>query len=206
MNNQYTIQARGITKKFNNITLFKNLEFCLSSGKSLAVTGPNGSGKSTLLEIAAQLRMPTKGSVKYSQNENDIPSEKIHSLIGFSSFRINPYGELTGYENIMFVAGGSGSDLSRADELLNRLKLYPDRNKRVRHYSSGMKQRLRFLLAVINEPPVLFFDEPGANLDRQGRDIVFLYIDSLKKDRIIIIATNEEEEAALCDERIRLGA
>ena len=205
MNNQFTIHAQGITKKFNNVTLFKDLRFSLRMGKSLAVTGPNGSGKSTLLEIAAVLRMPTKGTVRYSQNEGDIPPDKIHSLIGFSSFRINPYGEMTGYENIMFVAGGTGRDLSRADELLNRLNLYPDRNKRVRHYSSGMKQRLRFLLAVINEPPILFFDEPGANLDRQGRDIIYSYIDSLKKDRIIIIATNEEEEAGLCDERIRLG-
>jgi heme exporter protein A len=205
LNNQFTIQARGISKKFNDITLFKDLDFSISIGKSLAVTGPNGSGKSTLLEIAALLRMPTKGTVRYSQNESDVPSDKIHSLIGFSSFRINPYGELTGYENIMFVAGGTGKDMSRADELLDRLNLYQDRNKRVRHYSSGMKQRLRFLLAVINEPPVLFFDEPGANLDRLGKDIIYSYIISLKKERIIIIATNEEEEAGLCDERIRLG-
>lgn len=205
MNNKFAIQARGITKKFNKALLFKDLDFSIASGKSLAVTGPNGSGKSTLLEIAALLKIPTKGTVRYAQNESDIPQDKIHSMIGFSSFRINPYGDLTGYENIMFVAGGAGKDLSRADELLNRLNLYADRNKRVRHYSSGMKQRLRFLLAVINEPPVLFFDEPGANLDRQGKDIVYSCIDSLKKERIIIIATNEEEEAGLCDERIRLG-
>ncbi len=205
MKNQFTIQARGISKKYNNITLFKNLDFSVSTGNSLAVTGPNGSGKSTLLEIAAHLRMPTKGTIAFAENGSAVPAERIHSLIGFSSFRINPYGDLTGYENIAFVAGGGGTGLSRADELLERLNLYQDRDKRVRHYSSGMKQRLRFLLAVINEPPVLFFDEPGANLDRQGRDIIYSFIDSLKKERIIIIATNEGEEAGLCDERIRLG-
>jgi heme exporter protein A len=112
---------------------------------------------------------------------------------------------MTGYENIAFAAAGSDKNTARADVLLKMLNLYQDRGKRVRHFSSGMKQRLRFLLAVINEPPVLFLDEPGANLDREGKDIIYNYIDSLKKDRIIIIATNEEEEAALCDERIRLG-
>ncbi|MCU0822042.1 MAG: ATP-binding cassette domain-containing protein, partial [Spirochaetes bacterium] len=77
MNSQFSIQARGISKKFNNITLFKELEFSLSTGKSLAVTGHNGSGKSTLLEIAALLKLPTKGTVSYMENGAAIPPEKV---------------------------------------------------------------------------------------------------------------------------------
>lgn len=202
---QFTVEAGGLSKKFNNRVLFKGISFSLKTGGSRAVTGPNGSGKSTLLEIMASLRMPTRGEVSYFQGEEKVPVEKIYSLSGFSSFRVNPYGELSGYENIVFASGKAGDLLARADDFLKMLKLHPDRDKRVKYYSSGMKQRMRFLLAVINDPPILFLDEPGANLDSEGKDIIYSYIKSVKSKKIILIATNEEEEAALCDDRISLG-
>lgn len=203
MNNQIKIEAQGLTKKFNRAILFRGLGFSLVPGRSLAVTGPNGSGKSTLLEITALLRRPTLGGVAYSINGVPAQSGDVRSIIGFSSPKINPYGDLTGIENIAFAS--AGDNFSDAEKLLRKFNLYRDRDKMVKYYSSGMRQRIRFLLAVINNPPVLILDEPGANMDRQGRDIIHEFIDSVKSDRIIIIATNDDEEAALCGERIQLG-
>ncbi len=204
-NDLFAIEARGLSKKFDRHILFKNLSLSLETGNSLAATGPNGSGKSTLLEIIACLCRPTMGEIRYTRNGNEIPGAGIHVFIGFSSFRINPYNELTGLENIHFILKDGMSEKPEVDELLSKFNLYNDREKRVKHYSSGMKQRLRFLLAILHDPPVLFLDEPGANLDRPGKDIIYSYIKSIKKEKIIFIATNEEEEADLCNERIKLG-
>lgn len=175
----------------------------MKSGNSLAVTGANGSGKSTLLEIIAAIKRPTRGSLIYSCNDKKITPSVMKQSLAFSSPRINPYNELTGYENAQFVCRGQNRDM---DELFQAFNLYKDKDKKTKHYSSGMRQRLRFMLAVLHNPNILLLDEPGANLDRKGKDIIYSYIESLKEEKVIIIATNEEEEAALCNERIRLGS
>ena len=204
----FTIEGRGLTKRFNAYTVFKDLNFFIRTSSSLSLTGHNGSGKSTLMEVIAGIQRPSKGEVTYNLNGKKIPPSDVCNFFGFSSLKINPYSELTGIENIRFASNQSkrGGNLnSYALELLKRLSLYKDRDKYVKHYSSGMKHRLRFLLAVLYDPPILFLDEPGSNLDRAGKDEIYSYIVSAKKDKIIIIATNEEEEANLCDERIILG-
>ncbi len=205
--NLFSIKGINIAKRFNKHVLFKGLDLALHSGDSFAVTGPNGSGKSTLLEIIAGLRLPSKGKVEYFQNDYEFPKSRLNSMIGFSSFRVNPYNELTGLENVLFVVQDNKNEYSvRIEDLFKTFNLQGDKNKKVKHYSSGMKQRLRFLLAILRDPPVLFLDEPGANLDRNGKDIIYSYIKSQQKGKLIIIATNEEEEADLCNERIKLGS
>ncbi len=201
----FSINAKGLTKRFNAITLFKDLDIYLNTGRSLAITGANGAGKSTLLEIIANLRQSTKGEITYAHNDLVIAPNKIYTYIGFSSFRINPYNELTGLENIFFSAREIKKNENKIEEFLVKFNLYKDKDKRVKFYSSGMKQRLRYLLAALNNPPILALDEPGANLDKEGKDIIYSDIRSKKNGKIIIIATNEEEEAALCNERIKLG-
>lgn len=200
-----TIKASALSKNFGTHTVFKELGFSISMPCSIAVTGPNGSGKSTLLEIIAGIKRPSQGSLKYFLNSREISTGEFRVLYGFAGPRINPYGELTGMENVDFVAGSAGEEISRGTELLKKFKLHEDRDKQVKHYSSGMKQRLKLILSMVHDPSVLILDEPGSNLDREGRDIIYSYIDSVRKEKIIIIATNEEEEAVLCDERIITG-
>ena len=203
--NIFTIETTGITKRFNKNLLFKDLAFSIKTGESLAVTGPNGSGKSTLLEIISGIQKSIKGKIEYRYNEEVVASNEIFNYIGFSSPLINPYSELTGLENILFACGSRKNVLTKTEELLERFDLYKHKNKCLKRYSSGMKQRLKFLIAILGDPPVLLLDEPGTNLDRKGKDLIYSYIDSVKEERLIVIATNEDEEAMLCHDCIYLG-
>jgi heme exporter protein A len=170
------------------------------------VTGPNGSGKSTLLEIIAGIKRPTAGKIIFEKDNDEIGISGIADNIGFSSLRINPYQDLTAIENIEFVykVYNIQEYKNYIKSLFNKFNLYNERNKRIRYFSSGMMQRLRFILAVLNDPHILILDEPGSNLDVNGKEAIYSYIESVKEKKLVIIATNEEEEACLCDDRVYL--
>jgi heme exporter protein A len=197
---RYTLAAEGITKKFNAAPLFRDLSFTAETGKSLCVTGPNGSGKSTLLKIVAGIQDPTRGSVTYS-GKTVIEKPDWARHMGYTGPLINPYDDLTAMENIHFAGTGA----SRTDVLLSDFNLTAHRDKKVRHFSSGMKQRLKIIIAIMKDPPVLVLDEPGMNLDAAGKDALYAYLEKARSGKIIIIATNEPAEEKLCGGVIRLG-
>jgi heme exporter protein A len=206
-----TIKTNNLTKRFNNNTVFQNLAFTLNTSKSFAVTGENGSGKSTLLEIIAGIQKPTSGKMISKIDGNEVGFPGIQSYIGFSSPKINPYGDLTAIENLEFVFNTvvnknkkNNDNAEQVNDLLNKFNLYNDRNKRVKYYSTGMKQRLRLIFAFLHDPHILILDEPCSNLDNDGKDAVYSYIESIKSKKIVIIASNETKEAGLCDDRIYL--
>jgi len=202
--NIYSITGESLAKRFKRQRLFRDISLTLDTGRSLSLTGPNGSGKSTLMQILAGIQQPTKGRVKYRCGGMDIPAGEAYRYMGFTSPVLNPYDELTGYENIRFASRGAAGKEGIAS-LLEKFQLYEHRDKSLRYYSSGMKQRLKFILAVINDPPILFLDEPGTNLDRKGKDSLYSFIDEIRDKKIIIIATNEKEEVSLCREEQNLA-
>ncbi len=202
MKEKMTISADRLYQKFLRRVLFRDLSFSLSTGESLAVTGHNGSGKSTLLQILALLRSPVKGTVSYYKDGVKADDDLARSAAGFCSPALSLYEDLTVYENLAFVCGGKDRDFLMAG--LEHFQLNGHENKQVRHCSSGMKQRLKFLCSSAVHPAVLFLDEPGSNLDMAGRDLIYSEINAMKENTIIILATNEEEEARLCSRRISL--
>ena len=203
MADNFYISAESLMKRYQRRTLFRDISLHCREGQSLAITGPNGSGKSTLLHVLALLKAPTRGSVTFMKDSSPVAKEEIHFNLGFCSPIVNLYEELTGFENLQFAS--RLKDVSREKELFEEFQLGGHEKKPLKYYSSGMKQRLKLLCALINDAPVILLDEPGSNLDRRGKDLVYSYIDRIRKDRIIIIATNEAEEAELCDGRIELG-
>ena len=197
-----SISAVDISKRFRKHSLFSDISFTCSAGESFAVTGPNGSGKSTLLKILAKLSAPTKGAVAFYIDGKTIPEEDIRRYVGFCSPELNLYENLTGLENLQFACGLEKKSLA---ESLADFQLKGHENKLVRFYSSGMKQRLKILCAVINRPPLLFLDEPGFALDEQGKKLIYETVEKLRESSAIILATNESAEAAMCGRRIELG-
>ncbi|MFW9881719.1 MAG: ATP-binding cassette domain-containing protein [Candidatus Thorarchaeota archaeon] len=202
-NSKFEIRAENLKKRYYRSTLFKDIGFHLATGNSLAITGPNGSGKSTLLKIIAKLISPTSGEVNYFREGVELSSGEIMKVAGFTSPLINPYDELTGLENVVF-AHWIG-DESRLKELFGIFGLAGDMKKKVKYYSSGMKQRLRCIIAMINNPPILILDEPGTNLDIQGKSILYDFLENARKETILIIATNDRDEEKICSGGISLG-
>jgi heme exporter protein A len=198
------VTAGALSKKYGAVAVFSNISLSVRTGESLAVTGRNGAGKSTLLEILAGVKSPSSGEVMYHCGDGVLPHGGIRDRLGFLSPRLNPYGELTGIENIRFASGSRGRETD-AEELLRRFELHPHRDKLVRRYSTGMRQRLKIILALLHDPDVLLLDEPGSALDEAGRKTLRALIGEKKTTKILIIATNDEDEAGLCGRGIRLG-
>jgi heme exporter protein A len=174
----------------------------------MGITGPNGSGKTTLMRIICYLLQPSEGKVSYRLNNETIEREQIYKHIGFVGPYLELYEDLTARENLRFFA--QMKDLADSDEridaLLEKFRLQGREDDLVKAYSSGMKQRLKYVFALLNKPSVLMVDEPRANLDEEGIQTVYDILSQQKKENILIVATNEREDLTYTDWTLPIDA
>jgi heme exporter protein A len=196
---EISLRLDKVTKKFNNRKIFENVTFTLSGGSSMAITGRNGSGKSTLVKIIAGLLGKTSGDVIINENNIVIKQDSVYKYLGFVSPYLNLYDEFSGYENLKICSGIRGIGIDNINDVLKRVGLFERRNDLLKIYSSGMKQRLKLAFGILHNPAILILDEPTSNLDKDGVRVVDEIAEEYKKDRILIIATNDEHEKGLCE-------
>ena len=199
------LNAVNLTRKFDSRPVFKDINFELSTGSATAITGRNGSGKSTLIKIIANLLMQTSGSLDLFDSGEKVKKENIYKYIGLVSPYLNLYDEFTGYENLKIISDIRGSGHDNIDNVLTRVGLLNRKNDLLKIYSSGMKQRLKIAFAILHNPKVLLLDEPTSNLDADGVSVVDDIAAEYKKDRLLIIATNDAHERSLCTQEITLN-
>ncbi|MEN6386112.1 MAG: heme ABC exporter ATP-binding protein CcmA [Veillonellales bacterium] len=209
MEHSVTVELVDVTKYYENKCLFRNISKKLLPGECLTVTGPNGSGKSTLLKIISGLVKTSSGKINLRCNANRLisPCERA-KYIGFVSPELVFYKSLTGYENIDFIAKASG--MAALPEFimasLQRVGLSGQAHEPVINYSTGMRQRLKFALLLVLNPPLWLLDEPSSNLDTAGKKLVAdLIHKALTRSTSIILATNEAEEANYAHQKINLA-
>lgn len=200
-----TLKAVNLTRKFDRRPIFNDVNFELSMGSATAITGRNGSGKSTLIKIIANLLIQSSGELNLFLGTEKVKKENIYKYIGFVSPYLNLYDEFTGFENLRIVSDIRGYGHDNIDNVLNRVGLFNRRNDLLKIYSSGMKQRLKIAFAILHNPKLLLLDEPTSNLDLDGIAVVDDIANEYKKDRILIIATNDAHERTLCKEEINLN-
>jgi len=195
----------GLAKSYPGRPVFKNINSEIEDGKVLLVTGPNGSGKSTLLRIICGFIRPTRGKVILVRDEEKLSRLEIRPHVGLVSPDLVLYDELTAVENLAFFAGIAGLKYSteELEERLEKVGLGSRGGDSVGSYSSGMKQRLKYCLALLRNPAMLLLDEPTANLDDSGKLMVEEIINSHRG--ILVIATNEKSELNYGNQIIRLG-
>jgi heme exporter protein A len=202
-----TLRAENVGQRFGRLLLFRRLSFELDGGTSLAVTGANGSGKSTLLRILAGVLTPKAGTVTLEVEGEAVPVERRPLQTGLVAPYLNVYDELTARETLAFLARArrlSGAD-ARIDAALDRVGLAGRADDPVGTYSSGMRQRVKYAAALLPEPPLLLLDEPSANLDAAGIDMVESVVrHQLDAGRLVVVATNRPDEAARCDRSLRI--
>jgi heme exporter protein A len=203
-----SLQARNIRKDFNRRVVFRDISFDLSNRDSLSITCPNGSGKSTLAKILSGLLTPTAGTVSIEVDGASPKAEQRRDYIGFVAPYLQLYDEFTGSENLHLasrIRGRRGSS-EENDSLLQRVGLVHRKDVRVGTYSSGMKQRLKYAFALLHKPVVLILDEPMTNLDEPGIAVVREIIQEQGQIGIVIVATNDVEEARICNHNLDLSA
>jgi len=203
----FKLKVTDLTKRFGSRKVFSNLAFELTTGESMAVVGPNGSGKSTLLMTLLSLYRPTSGRVGYAEGDCQLNESQVRRLTAFVAPYLNLYDQLSAEENLKFfatVAGGSVTG-KQVNHLLARVGLEGRGCDLVAEYSSGMKQRLKYAVALQKNPVFLFLDEPGSNLDEDGKQLVVDIVNEYRLKCVIVVATNDSAEGNLADKQLRLG-
>jgi putative ABC transport system ATP-binding protein len=209
------LDIRHLTKTYGSLTVVKDINFAISSGSSCAIIGPSGSGKTTLLGLCAGLDQPTEGQVLLdgvdlgALNENGRAHARNESIgFVFQSFQLIP--TLTALENVMvpMELRGNGGATAKARQLLERVGL----GERLSHYpaqlSGGEQQRAALARAFINEPKILFADEPTGNLDAETGLLVIdnLFALNAAFGTTLVIVTHDPELAGRTERVIRLKA
>lgn len=200
------IKAEKLRKVFSRKTIFSDISFSLETHRSLSITGRNGAGKSTLLKVLTSLLAPSSGSITLTKDGSRIPATHHFQHIGFVAPYLQLYDEFTAWENLDLMRKIRNVDAhdEYLDELLKKVNLFPRKDDFVRTYSSGMKQRIKYACALVHKPFVLMLDEPTANLDAEGQEIVRQVIEEQKQKGIVIIATNESDEISWCNDVVDL--
>lgn len=186
------ITARGVSKAFNRRAVFQNIDIDIAGGETLLIAGRNGSGKSTLVKILCGVLTPSKGSVEIS-GAGRLDAFARKSLFGLVAPYLQLYEEFSAMENLKLGASlrGMRADPGMLEALLIRVVLDPKRTDPVHGFSSGMKQRLKYALALSHTPGILVLDEPMSNLDADGMAIVRGIMAEQTGRGILIVATND---------------
>lgn len=201
------LHAHALSKNFNRRSIFHDISFSLLSPASIAFTGKNGSGKSTLAKIVAGVLSPTTGEVVYQRNGKTLIEDERRIYVGFVSPYLNLYDEFTAMENIALLAkmrSNHSSIDAITESLFKRFNLWQRRDDTVRGYSSGMKQRLKYVFALVHSPSILILDEPSTNLDDDGMNVVEEVVKEQLLSSILIVATNDSAEAKWCKQVVQL--
>ena len=208
--NTSSLICTNLTKYYSHRLIFGNLTLTLNENSSVGIVGKNGSGKSTLIKVIAGIISASKGDMSLDINDKSIPKEDFFKHIGLMSPYLNLYDELSGYENLEFFMNIKCPDKSvnERDEKINFLLesagLFKRKKDLYKNYSSGMKQRLKLAFALLNDPLLLLLDEPCANLDKEGIEVVYRFAEEQRNKGMLMVATNEESDLQLCDTLINI--
>ena len=201
-----TITLNGIGKKFNSEWIFKSLTTRFESGEKTVITGRNGSGKSTLLQVIAGNIHHTTGTIEYNLNGKSVPDTEIFRYLSL----VAPYQELVEDFTLREMLEFHFSFKPLVDgftisKIIDLLSFSQARTKPILKYSSGMKQRVKLVCALLSDTPLLFLDEPTTNLDKAGIEFYGQLIDDYARDRTIIVCSNMQlVESGFCEREIRI--
>ena len=199
-----------VAKRYDLRVVFRRISGEAGPGEVLVLTGANGSGKSTLLGILCGLLRPSRGEVRYLNDQgHTLPRPAWRCFLGVVAPAMAVYEELDAMENLLFFARVRGSRSDRLRETCRQalvtVGLDPDRSTPVRGFSTGMQQRLKIAQAMLHDPSVLLLDEPGSNLDPDGQDWLRVWVqEQQKRGTTIVLATNDRVEMGWGSRRVTL--
>jgi ABC-2 type transport system ATP-binding protein len=194
------LEVRGLTKKYGDIIAVNEVSFEIEEGEIFGLLGPNGAGKTTSVELIEGLRKPDSGFVRVCGINASQGTDKVKEIIGVQLQITTLYDKIRIGEVIDLFGGYYQKSLPTA-QVLDGVSLSDKRDSFVETLSGGQRQRLALALALINDPEVLFLDEPTTGLDPQARRNVWDIVGRLREQgKTIILTTHYMEEAErLCD-------
>lgn len=196
------IEIKNLFKKYKNADDFSVKDFSLdiAEGEIFGILGPNGAGKTTLISMLCGLIKPSSGTYKIAGMSPKNKSTAIQKIIGIVPQEYALYPTLNSRENLMFFGAlyGLKSNLlhKKISEGLDRVGLTENADKKIKHFSGGMKRRCNLIAGILHEPKLLFLDEPTVGVDVQSRNVIIEYLQELNRNGTTIIYTSHHLQEA----------
>jgi lipooligosaccharide transport system ATP-binding protein len=199
------IHARGLTKRFGDLTAVDGIDFDVAPGESFGFLGPNGAGKTSAMRMIGCVSPISGGTLRVLGMDPAADGPRIRARLGVVPQQDTLDTELTVRENLLIYGryfGLSRAECAkRADELLDFAQLTERADDQVEHMSGGMKRRLTIARSLINEPDLMLLDEPTTGLDPQARHLLWDRLYRLKQRGVTLVLTTHymDEAEQLCD-------
>lgn len=198
------IKINNLTKKYKDKLAVDNLNLEIKAGELFSLLGTNGAGKTTTIKMLSTLILPTSGEVEINNLDLVKDSSKIKEIINISPQETAVASNLTVLENLYFMAGiyQIPSKEDKIKELIKLFKLEEVLKQKAKTLSGGYQRKLSIAISLINDPKILFLDEPTLGLDVISRHDLWKVIELLKGKTTIILTTHYMEEAEVLSDRI----
>ncbi len=197
------IAVENLAKSYGSVRALDGVTFAVDRGEVFSLLGHNGAGKTTAIRILTCRIRPSSGSAAVAGFNCRLQQDRIKPRINLVSQEQNLYERMTGEDNMAFFASLYGASKRRAQELLKAVGLVEVARRKVKTYSGGMKQRLLIARALVNDPEVLFLDEPTAGLDpASAHEVRALIKDLSDAGTTIFLTTHYMEEADELSDRV----
>lgn len=198
------IDIKDLTKKYKDVVAVDNLNIQIKKGEIFSLLGTNGAGKTTTIKILSTLLLPSNGEVKINNFDLIKDKMKIKEIINISPQEIAIAPNLTVLENLEFMAGiyQIKNKKEKIDTLIKTFNLEEVLNKKAKNLSGGYQRKLSIAISLINNPQILFLDEPTLGLDVISRKELWKVIKELKGKVTIILTTHYMEEANSLSDRV----
>lgn len=200
----FAIEIKNVTKKFKEITAVNEMNLTIKQGELFALLGTNGAGKTTTIKMLSTLILPTSGEIKIQGFDILRDRQKIKEIINVSPQETAIAPNLTVKENLEFMAGvyQIPNKQEKIHELIRIFRLDEILNQKAKTLSGGWQRKVSIASALINDPEILFLDEPTLGLDVIARKELWKVIETLKGKITIILTTHYMEEAEALSDRI----
>lgn len=200
------INLEKIGRRFNREWIFRDVNYVFESGSSYAILGANGAGKSTILQVISGSLSSSEGSISYTSGDQLLNPENVFEQLSMAAPYLELIEEFTLRELIdfhfQFKKYRTGLD---CDLLIELTGLKRSEYKAIKHFSSGMKQRVKLALAFCSDTEMILLDEPASNLDQQGLEWYLSLVQKYSADRILIICSNQIQEYSFCKNQLNVA-
>lgn len=198
------IEVRNLVKRYGDLVAVNGIDLDVNAGEVYSILGPNGAGKTTSVEIMECLRMKTSGEVRILGHDIEKGQREIRKRIGVLPQSFNAFDYLTVKENIEYF-GGLFDRTIPTEELIDAVQLQDKRDDWFTNLSGGLKQRVGVAIAMVNDPDLIFLDEPTTGLDPKARREVWEVIRKLKsQNKTVILTTHYMEEAEVLSDHVAI--
>ena len=202
---EYAIEVDKLTKRYGDLLAVNDISFSVSKGEVFAFLGPNGAGKTTTVEIIETIRTPTSGKVILLGMDATKKKRDIVSRIGVLPQEFSSFDRITVRETIQYYSRLFSCKNTDIDGLLELVNLKDRSREQYKNLSGGLKQRLGIAIALVNDPEVVFLDEPTTGLDPRARREVWEVLQGLKeKGKTVFLTTHYMEEAELLADTVAI--